>query len=214
MQENTPPFPLLRMISTHHILVPRNAGCQEGCAWQKRSAINYRNSSWGKHLLQMQKLKSDKVRDRKQINCRWVVAKIRWAWKPNKIQSANSYARFSQVPVIDNTESYALAVRLNAIQSRIVLAKIKDAEMSQFDIKGLYMNAKFKEEIFMRQPKGFNNVAVEPASWSRWFLRRGTHKQTPICVSSMNGRKEKPLSWRYWLIIPFSWETPRKRSRR
>jgi hypothetical protein len=38
-----------------------------------------------------------------------------------------------------------------------VLAVAEDWEIQQMDVKGTYLNGKLKEEIYMKQPDGFND---------------------------------------------------------
>ena len=43
------------------------------------------------------------------------------------------------------------------IRAILALAVAEDWEIQQMDVKGAYLNGKLKEEIYMSQPKGFDN---------------------------------------------------------
>ena len=62
---------------------------------------------------------------------------------------------FSQVKGIDYEETFSLTAKLTAIRIIAALAVRSDWEIEQTDVVGVYLNAKLKDDIFMRQPKGF-----------------------------------------------------------
>lgn len=95
---------------------------------------------------------------RKAIGCRWVYAK-----KYDENGNVTKYkARlvaqgFSQIPGIDYTDNYAPVARLDAVRVCMALSAIKKWNMRQLDIKGAYLNGVLEEELYMRQPEGFDD---------------------------------------------------------
>ncbi len=95
---------------------------------------------------------------RRPIGCRWV-----YRLKRDEIGLIMKYkARlvaqgFSQVPGLDFFETFAPVVRLDSL--RILLAIIAERKMvaRQYDVVGAYLNAPVEEEIYMRQPPGFDD---------------------------------------------------------
>ena len=48
-------------------------------------------------------------------------------------------------------------MRLETIQAILALAVSQDWEIQQMDAKGTYLNRTLKEEVYMRQPEGFED---------------------------------------------------------
>jgi hypothetical protein len=95
---------------------------------------------------------------RKAIGCRWVFAKkYDKNGKVNKYKARLVAQGFSQIPGIDYTDNYAPVARLDAVRTCTALSAIKNWKMRQLDIKGAYLNGVLEEEIYMRQPDGFND---------------------------------------------------------
>ncbi|GBE80375.1 hypothetical protein SCP_0300900 [Sparassis crispa] len=64
---------------------------------------------------------------------------------------------YSQIPRMDYTETYSPVVCLETIRAILGLAAILNWDIQQMNVKGAYLNGILKEEIYMRQPKGFSN---------------------------------------------------------
>ena len=64
---------------------------------------------------------------------------------------------YSQIPGMDYTDTFSPVVRLETIQAILALAVSQDWEIQQMDVKGAYLNGTLKEEVYMRQPKGFED---------------------------------------------------------
>ena len=62
---------------------------------------------------------------------------------------------FLQIEGIDYSETFSPTAKLTAIRIIVALAVRSDWEIEQTDVVGAYLNAKLKDDIFMRQPKGF-----------------------------------------------------------
>ena len=54
-------------------------------------------------------------------------------------------------------DTFSPVVRLETIRAILVLAVSQDWEIQQMDVKGAYLNGTLKEEVYMRQPEGFED---------------------------------------------------------
>ena len=46
---------------------------------------------------------------------------------------------------------------MDSIRAILVIAATCKLHMHQMDVKGTYLNGTLKEQVYMRQPKGYNN---------------------------------------------------------
>ena len=58
---------------------------------------------------------------------------------------------------MDYTDVYSPVVRLETIRAILALSAIENWEMYQMDVKGAYLNATLKEDIYMIQPEGYDD---------------------------------------------------------
>lgn len=95
---------------------------------------------------------------REPVGCRWTYLK-KYDEKGNVSQyKARLVAQgYSQIPGIDFTETFAPVVRLESVRVALGIAAINNLEMGQMDIKGAYLNGELEEEIYMRQPPGYDD---------------------------------------------------------
>jgi len=61
------------------------------------------------------------------------------------------------MPGMDYTDTFAPVVRLETICTLLALALTENWEIQQMDVKGAYLNSKIKEELYMKQPEGYND---------------------------------------------------------
>ncbi|GBE87024.1 hypothetical protein SCP_1002700 [Sparassis crispa] len=100
----------------------------------------------------------DLPKDRNAVGCKWVFQR-----KTNKEGQVVKYkARlvaqgYSQIPGMDFLETFAPVVRLESIRAILALAVVNNWEIGQMDVKGAYLNGDLQEEIYMRQPEGFDD---------------------------------------------------------
>ena len=64
---------------------------------------------------------------------------------------------FCQKEVIDYEETYAPVARLEAIRILLAFAASKGFKLYQMDVKSAFLNGYIEEEVYVRQPPGFEN---------------------------------------------------------
>ena len=64
---------------------------------------------------------------------------------------------YSQIPGMDYMDTFSPVVRLETIRAILALAVSQNWEIQQMDVKGAYLNGMLKEEVYMRQPEGFED---------------------------------------------------------
>ena len=95
---------------------------------------------------------------RKAVDCRWV-----YLIKRNSDGSVSKYkARlvakgFSQVPGQDFFDTHAPVMRLESFRAVLAIGAVLDMEIHQVDVVGAYLNSDLNEEIYMKQPPGFDD---------------------------------------------------------
>lgn len=93
---------------------------------------------------------------RRPVDCKWV-----FKLKLNPDSSIQKYkARlvakgFTQRYGYDFTETYAPVVRMSTVRMMLALANQENLLVHQMDVKTAFLNGTLAEEIYMRQPRGF-----------------------------------------------------------
>jgi hypothetical protein len=64
---------------------------------------------------------------------------------------------FSQVEGLDFGETFAPVARLEAIRILLAFVISKEFKLYQMDVKNAFLNGAIQEEVFVRQPLGFEN---------------------------------------------------------
>ena len=64
---------------------------------------------------------------------------------------------YTQVEGIDFDESFAPVARLELIRILLSIACIMNFKIYQMDVKSAFLNAFLNEEVFVKQPKGFQD---------------------------------------------------------
>ncbi|PIL28276.1 hypothetical protein GSI_09564 [Ganoderma sinense ZZ0214-1] len=112
-------------------------------------------------IAQLQKLGTwsmvDLPTDRKAIGCTWV-----YRIKENLEGEVKFKARlvaqgFSQIPGYDVFDTFAPVIRTDSVRTLLAIGTERNMEMRQFDVVGAYLNADLDEEIYMRQPPGYED---------------------------------------------------------
>ena len=86
---------------------------------------------------------------------------------------------FSQRPGFDYNETFAPTPKWASIRAILALAALEDLELESVDISSAYLNGELKEEVYMKQPEGFEEKSPE---WV-WRLRKSLYglKQAGRC---------------------------------
>jgi hypothetical protein len=96
--------------------------------------------------------------DRQAIGSKWTfVKKVDELGRVSRHKARLVALGCSQIPGIDFTETFAPVVRLESMRAALAIAALQDLEIIQMDIRGAYLNGELKEEIYMRQPPGFDD---------------------------------------------------------
>jgi hypothetical protein len=76
---------------------------------------------------------------------------------------------FSQVECLDFKEIFALVACLETIRIRLAFVASKGFKLYQMDMKSDFLNCVIQEEVFIRQPPGFENpkFSIECTSFQR-----------------------------------------------
>ena len=100
----------------------------------------------------------DPPEGRTPITNKWVLTK-----KYDKDSNLQKYkarlvtCSYSQQLGMDYNDMFSPVVHLESIRTLLALAVTEDWDMQQMDVKGAYLNGTIKEQIYMKQPEGFNN---------------------------------------------------------
>jgi Reverse transcriptase (RNA-dependent DNA polymerase) len=72
---------------------------------------------------------------------------------------------FTQIPGVDFTNTYSPVARLESQRIALHITAVLDWEIEQLDIKTAFLHGELKEEIWMEQPKGFEEPGSEEMVW-------------------------------------------------
>ena len=64
---------------------------------------------------------------------------------------------FTQVEGIDYTETFTAVAKYDMVRILLVLAAKFDLELDQMDVRTAFLNAELKEDIYLKQPAGFED---------------------------------------------------------
>lgn len=95
---------------------------------------------------------------KKAVKCKWVFAiKKDQNGKPIKYKARLVAKGYSQTQGIDYQETFAPVVRYTSIRFLLALAAHRNLEITQMDAVTAFLNGKLNEEIYMEQPKHFDD---------------------------------------------------------
>ena len=96
--------------------------------------------------------------ERTAIGCRWVYAvKTSPDGQFEKAKARIVAQGFTQRPGMDYYEITSPVVKFDSLRILLAIANALDWEIEMMDVKGAYLNSDLKEEIYMRQPDGFDD---------------------------------------------------------
>jgi hypothetical protein len=64
---------------------------------------------------------------------------------------------YSQVEGLDFRETFAPVARLEAVRILLAFATAKEIKLYQMDVKNIFLNGVIQEEVYVRQPPGFES---------------------------------------------------------
>lgn len=116
---------------------------------------------------------------RKALPCRWVY-KIKF----NPDGSVDRYkARmvikgYSQIPGVDYDRTFSPVARLTTVRSLLAVAAKENLKVTQFDVTTAFLNGELEDEIYMKQPEGYEDGTKRVCK-----LKRSLYglKQAPRC---------------------------------
>ena len=116
------------------------------------------------------------------VGCRWVLGIKRHADGSNERYKARLCAQgFTQEYGVDYEETYSPVAHFNSIRLFIALAVWFKMEVEQMDVNTAFLNGNLEEEIYMKQPPGFEVKG----------------KESFVCKlkKSLYGLKQSPRQW-------------------
>ena len=118
---------------------------------------------------------------KRAIGCRWVFKVKRNADGTVERYKGRLVAQgFSQRPGFDFTETFAPTPKWSALRAVLAIAALEDLELESVDISSAFLNGTLKEEVYMKQPEGFEE---KDSSWV-WRL-----------IKSLYGLKQAGNVW-------------------
>jgi hypothetical protein len=123
-----------------------------------------------------------KPKDCNVVGCRWVLGIKRHADGSNERYKARLCAQgFTQEYGVDFEETYSPVAHFNSIRLFIAIAVWMKMEVEQMDVNTAFLNGDLEEEIYMKQPPGFEVKG----------------KESFVCKlqKSLYGLKQSPRQW-------------------
>jgi hypothetical protein len=100
----------------------------------------------------------DPLRDVNVIGTKWVFKNKQGEDGEIASNKARLIAQgFSQVEGLDHGETFAPIARLEAIRILLAFAASNRFKLYHVDVKTIFLNGVIQEEVFLRQPRGFEN---------------------------------------------------------
>ena len=93
---------------------------------------------------------------RKLVDCKWVLGiKLNSEGKPARYKARLCARGFSQEYGVDYEETFAPVVHFNSLRVFLVIAVYLKMDVQQMDVVTAFLNGVLDEEIYMKQPPGF-----------------------------------------------------------
>ena len=136
---------------------PDAAGWRE--AMEAEIASHARNGTWSL----VPKPDHDDHRSRNRIaGNRWVLVTKRDAsGRIERLKARLVFKGYEQVYGVNYTDTYAPVLKYKSMRILLVLVARWDYELKQLDVETAYLNATIKEEVYMKQPEGYEVQSEE-----------------------------------------------------
>ncbi|KAK9724038.1 hypothetical protein RND81_05G043600 [Saponaria officinalis] len=127
---------------------------------------------------------ADLPRGCKPLGCKWIFKKkMKVDGSIDKFKARLFIQGFRQKEGIDYFYTYAPVARITTIRLLIALAAINNLVIHQMDVKTTFLNGELKEEVYMKQPKG--------------FIMPGNEHKVCKLIKSLYGLKQAPKQWHH-----------------
>ncbi|RVW95066.1 Retrovirus-related Pol polyprotein from transposon RE1 [Vitis vinifera] len=124
----------------------------------------------------------DRPQHRKVIGVKWVYrTKLNADGSVNKYKARLVVKGYSQVFGVDFSETFAPVARLDTIRMLLALTAQKGWKTYQLDVKFAFLNGYLQEEIYVKQPKGFQV--------------KGQEEKVYLLKKALYGLKQAPRAW-------------------
>ncbi|UYV63705.1 hypothetical protein LAZ67_2005372 [Cordylochernes scorpioides] len=129
----------------------------------------------------------------KSIDCKWVLkTKLNSKGEITRYKARLVAKGFAQKKGIDYEETFSPVARHDTIRTLLAIAANEDLKLVQFDIKTAFLYGDLQDQIYIKQPEGFNN-----GTDLVWKLKKSLYglKQSPRCWNQkiVNFMKERCL---------------------
>jgi hypothetical protein len=95
-------------------------------------------------------------KDRKAVGCKWVFKVKHNADASVERNKARLFAqRFSQTYGVDYDETFSPVARFESIRTVIALSVQRGLKLHQLDVTAAFLNGELEDEVYMKQPEGF-----------------------------------------------------------
>jgi hypothetical protein len=93
------------------------------------------------------------------IGGKWVYkTKLDAQGKPIRYKARYVAKGFKQVQGVDYYDTYSPVTRMTSIRTLLAIAALEDWDLESMDVDTAFLNAKVEEEVFVRQPEGFEQM--------------------------------------------------------
>ena len=104
--------------------------------------------------------------NRKAIGCKWVFKlKLNADGSIEKYKARLVAKGFSQKEGIDFSETFAPVVKFVTIRCILAISASLDFELQQMDVKAAFLHGDLEEEIYMKQPEGYEDKSRPNDVW-------------------------------------------------
>lgn len=110
----------------------------------------------------------------------------RWVYKVKRNSFKRLKARlvakgFTQTPGVDFGETFSPVIKASTVRIVLTIAVAKSWDVRQLDINNAFLNGHLEEEVFMEQPKGFED--------------KKHHDHVCKLSKSLYGLRQAPRAW-------------------